>query len=75
MVRATVSGKTLATIQPTVAHGTIVAVTAAADDRTFVLDEEPGPTKGRDQESGAGTFLECRLTSSGQPGPLTRLAM
>ena len=41
-VHATVSGKTLATIQPSVAHGTIAAVTAAADDRTFVLDDSAG---------------------------------
>jgi hypothetical protein len=75
VVAATASGKTLATIQPSVAHGTIVAVTAAADDRTFVLDEERFTTSATDQDYGARTFYEFRLTSSGQPGPLTRLAM
>jgi hypothetical protein len=75
VVTATASGKTLATIQPSVAHGTIVAVTAAADDRTFVLDEERLTTSATDQDYGARTFYEFRLTSSGQPGPLTRLAM
>ncbi len=74
-VVATVSGKTLATIQPSVAHGTVVAVTAAADDRTFVLDEQRWTTSAVDQDYGARTFYEFRLGSSGQPGPLTRLAM
>lgn len=75
VVAATASGKTLATIQPSVAHGTIVAVTAAADDRTFVLDEERFTTSATDQDYGARTFYKFRLTSSGRPGPLTRLAM
>ena len=75
VVEATASGKTLAAIQPSVAHGTIVAVTAAADDRTFVLDEERWTTSATDQDYGARTFYEFRLSSSGQPGPLTRLAM
>ncbi len=75
VVHATVSGKTLATIQPSVADGTIAAVTAAADDRTFVLDEQPWTTTNFDQEFEARTFYEFRLSSSGQPGPLTRLAM
>jgi hypothetical protein len=70
VVKATVSGKTLATIQPSVARGAILAVTAAADDRTFVLDEQ------RDnQPFDTRTFYEFRLNSSGQPGPLTRLPM
>ena len=75
VVAATASGKTLATIQPSVAHGTIVGVTAAADDRTFVLDEERFTTSATDQDYGARTFYEFRLTSSGRPGPLTQLAM
>ena len=75
VVLATVSGKTLATIQPSVARGTIVAVTAAADDRTFVLDEERRTTSATNQDYGARTFYEFRLSSSGRPGPMTRLAM
>jgi hypothetical protein len=71
VVAETASGKTLATIQPSVAHGTIVAVTAAADDRTFVLDEERWSTS---VDDGARTFYELRLNSSGRPCPLTRLA-
>jgi hypothetical protein len=74
VVAATASGKTLATIQPSVAHGTIQGVTAAADDRTFVLDEERFTTSASDQDFGARTFYEFRLNSAGRPGPLTRLA-
>jgi hypothetical protein len=76
VVQATVSGKTLATIKPSVPGGTIVAVTAAADDRTFVLDEQHWviPQNGN-QSFEARTFYMFRLSSSGQPGPLTRLAM
>jgi len=75
VVEATASGKTLATIQPSVAHGTITAVTAAADDRTFVLDEERWTTPASGEDYEARTFYEFRLSSSGQPGPLTRLAL
>jgi hypothetical protein len=72
VVKATVSGKTLATIQPSVAHGSILAVTAEADGRTFVLDEQ---RFGDSQPFDTRTFYEFRLSSSGQPGPLTRLPM
>jgi len=72
VVKATVSGKTLATIQPSVARGTILAATAAADGRTFVLDEQ---RFGDSQPFDTRTFYEFRLSSSGQPGPLTRLPM
>ena len=74
VVKATVSGKTLATIGPSVAGGTILAVTAAADDRTFVLDEQHWS----DDENSSyqtRTFYEFRLSSAGQPGPLTRLPL
>jgi hypothetical protein len=40
-VGATASGQTLATITPPAPDGTFVAVTAAADDRTFVLAAQP----------------------------------
>ncbi len=75
VVAETASGKTLATIQPSVPHGTILAVTAAADDRTFVLDEERWSTNAASLDDGARTFYEFRLNSSGRPGPLTRLPM
>jgi len=72
MVQATVSGNTVATIRPSVPGGTIVAMTAAGDARTFVLGEQkssPGP------KAIAIAFYEFRLGSSGQPGALTRLPM
>jgi hypothetical protein len=72
VVKATVSGKTLATIQPSVERGTILAVTAAADDRTFVLDEQRW---GSSEPFDTRTFYEFRLSSSGQPGPLILLPM
>ena len=45
-----------------------MAVTAAGDDRTFVLAEQ-----GQDRK--AVTFYQFRLGSSGRPGALTRLPM
>jgi hypothetical protein len=75
VVQATVSGKTLATINPPTADGTIVAVTAAADDRTFVLSVQPRAPRGGDQAFEASTFYMVRLSSSGQPGRLTKLPM
>jgi RNA polymerase sigma factor (sigma-70 family) len=41
VVRVTTTGQTLATIEPPRPYGTFVAVTAAADDRTFVLAAQP----------------------------------
>jgi hypothetical protein len=77
VVRATVSGKTLATVKPSATDGTIVAVTAAGDDRTFVLDEQPWvkPGSSTNQSFEPRTFYMFRLSSSGQPGPLTKLPM
>jgi hypothetical protein len=70
VVQETISGKTLATITAA-AGGTIVAVTAAADDRTFVLDEQHGVTG--NQSFQARTFVMVRLNSSGQPVSLNKL--
>ena len=75
VVQATISGKTLATINPPTADGTIVAVTAAADDRTFVLNVQARAPRGGDQSFEASTFYMVRLSSSGQPGRLTKLPM
>jgi hypothetical protein len=69
-VRATVNGHTLATIKPSGAGRAIVAVTAAADDRTFVLAEQAATG---DEPGQAITFYLVRLSSAGQPGPATRL--
>jgi hypothetical protein len=74
VVQATVDGKTLATINPT-AGSTIVAVTAAADDRTFVLSVQHWVPRGGEQTFEARTFYMVQLNSSGQPGPLTKLPM
>jgi hypothetical protein len=70
VVRATVTGAALATIQASGAQGTVVAVTAAADDRTFVLDEEPFVTTDllANQSFEPRTFYLVRLGASGLPG-------
>ena len=41
VLRVTATGQTLATIEPPRPYGTFVAVTAAGDDRTFVLAAQP----------------------------------
>ncbi len=75
VVRATVTGAALATIQASAAHGTVVAVTAAADDRTFVLDEQPFVATDilANQGFEPRTFYLVRLGASGLPGTPTRL--
>jgi hypothetical protein len=68
VVHLTVSGASVATIRPSLPGGTMVAVTAAGDGRTFVLGEQS-------QDRKAVTFYQFRLGSSGRPGALTRLPM
>jgi hypothetical protein len=68
VVHLTASGASVATIQPSLPDGTMVAVTAAGDGRTFVLGEQ-----GQDRK--AVTFYQFRLGSSGRPGAPTRLPM
>ena len=68
VVHLTVSGASVATIRPSLPGGTMVAVTAAGDGRTFVLGEQ-----GQDRK--AVTFYQFRLGSSGRPGALSRLPM
>jgi hypothetical protein len=67
-VHLTVGGAAVATIRPSLPGGKVVAVTAAGDDRTFVLAEQG-------QERKAVTFYQFQLGSSGRPGGLTRLPM
>jgi hypothetical protein len=67
-VHLTVSGAAVATIRPSLPGGTVVAVTAAGDDRTFVLAEQ-----GQDRK--AVTFYQVRLGPSGRPSAPTRLLM
>jgi hypothetical protein len=77
VVHDTVSGHALATIKPSIRGGTIVGVSAAGDDRTFVLDEQtwvkskyPFPTAGY---SGPHSFDLLRLSSAGRVSSLGRL--
>ena len=77
VVQATATGETLATILPPTGERTIVAVTAAADDRTFVLSEQlwVKPGSSANQSFQPRTFYLVRLNSSGQPESLTKLPM
>jgi hypothetical protein len=77
VVHDTVSGQALATIKPSIRGGTIVGVSAAGDDRTFVLDEQswvkpkyPFPTTGY---PGSHSFYLLRLSSAGRVSSLSRL--
>jgi hypothetical protein len=77
VVHDTVSGHALATIRPSIRGGTIVGVSAAGDDHTFVLDEQtwvkpkyPFPTAGY---SGPHSFYLLRLSSAGRVSSLGRL--
>ena len=68
VVHLTVSGASVATIRPSLPGGTMVAVTAAGDGRTFVLGEQ-----GQDRK--AVTFYQVQLGPSGRPSAPTRLPM
>ena len=72
VVRATSTGAALETVVPA-AGGTVVAVTAAADDRTFVLDTQPWDNA--NQAFAPRTFLLLRLSPSGSELSQTRLAV
>jgi hypothetical protein len=73
-VHATADGRRLATVRPSVPGGTIVAVTAAADDRTFVLAEQPWAKRGVQQYQPHSFYL-LRLGPAGQVSALTKLPM
>jgi len=73
-VHATADGRRLATVRPSVPGGTIVAVAGAADDRTFVLVEQPWVKRG-DQQYQPRSFYLLRLGPAGQVGSLTKLPM
>lgn len=75
VIRATATGKLLATITPS-AGDMIVAATAAADDRTFVLDEyKLVGRSGVIPSSQTRSFLLVRLNSAGVPVSRTKLPM
>jgi hypothetical protein len=67
-VRLTASGATVATIAPSLPGGTVIAVTAAGDDRTFVLAETA-------RDTDVASFYQYRLGTSGRPGAPARLPM
>jgi len=68
VVHLTDGGATVATIRPSRPGGKVVAVTAAGDDRTFVLAEQA-------KFSLVAEFYQVRLSASGHPGAPTRLPM
>lgn len=76
-IRATASGDTLAVISPPAPDGTFSAVTAAADDRTFVLAAQPWQTHDTSMAVGlnAGplTFYLLRFSPGDTHPTLTRL--
>jgi len=75
VVHDTVTGKTLATIKPSIPGGTIQAVSAAGDGRTFVLEEQPWVKSppGVIEYRGPYAFYLLRLDSAGRPNSLSRL--
>ena len=75
VVRDTVTGQALSTIVAPGTGGTIVAVTAAADDRTFVLDEQKLVSASGNQAWAPRWFVLMRLNSAGQPASLQRLSI
>jgi len=76
VVHDTVSGHALATIRPSIRGGTIVGVSAAGDDRTFVLDEQTWkkyPVGFAAGYPGTHSFYLLRLSSAGRVSSLSRL--
>ena len=84
VVHLTVSGAAVATIRPSLPGGTVVAVTAAGDDRTFVLGRAgPGPQGGHVLPVPAGFLRPARCADPAahvgggredddRPGPVPR---
>jgi hypothetical protein len=77
VVHDTVSGHALATIRPSIRGGTIVGVSAAGDDRTFVLDEQTWVKYPANVVAagyfGSHSFYLLRLSSAGRVSSLSRL--
>jgi hypothetical protein len=77
VVHDTVSGRALATIRPSIRGGTVVGVSAAGDDRTFVLDEQtwvkyPVGLVAAGYPGSHSLYL-LRLSSAGRVSSLSRL--
>jgi hypothetical protein len=64
VVRATATGAVLAVVPPMPGY-TVVAVTAAASDRRFILDEEPWTAAGRAAKA-RGQLVDLNLTAAGR---------
>ncbi|HEX6527920.1 MAG TPA: hypothetical protein VF070_49045 [Streptosporangiaceae bacterium] len=80
VVRATATGNLIATIRPSLPDYTVMGVAAAADDRTFVLDESRWvgysfASPSRIQQWQTRYFFLLRLNFAGRPVSLTRLPM
>jgi hypothetical protein len=74
VVRATVSGTVLATLTPPRGYGSFAWVTAAADDRTFVLAAHgPGPATGPGQARDRTAFFLLRLDPAAGTARITPL--
>ena len=75
IVRMTATGVVLGTVKAAAPGGTIVAVTGADDDRTFVLDEQPFQTGAINSAPAwyPRTFYVLRLKADGRPAAITKL--
>jgi hypothetical protein len=76
VVRATVTGAAAETISPPTGQ-TVLAVTAAADDRTFMLDTQPwvSANSNANQNFEPRTFFELRLGADGSILSLHKLSV
>lgn len=77
VVRSTATGTVLGTVRASRPGDTVLAATAAADDRTFVLDEEKYVSSTSRQNSAwqVRSFYLLRLAADGRPASVTRLPM
>jgi Lipoprotein LpqB beta-propeller domain len=73
VVRVTTTGRALATIDPPRPYGTFVGVTAAADDRTFVLAAQKVRKIGPTTSPPATRFYLLRLTPPSSTSPARAL--
>ncbi|HEX3389308.1 MAG TPA: hypothetical protein VHT94_09750 [Streptosporangiaceae bacterium] len=69
VVRVTTTGRALATINPPRPYGTFVGVTAAADDRTFVLAAQKVRKIGQTTSQPATRFFLLRLNPASSTSP------
>ena len=76
VVRLTATGAVLGTVTAAAPGNTVVSVVGGADDRTFVLDEQPFANYTNVSENQAWeprTFYLLHLAASGRPSSVTRL--